>query len=173
MKRADQPQYMYKGSSSPSWNSKKKAFNKQRVVPKKGAVNVTVTQHTEPQALKPAAAGKGQQRPSQGLTFAIRYTYPECSYTFSCPRFRKKTVSQRKSFVNSHSLCFKCLKPGHGVGECRNKINCRLCEGRHHVMLHPAQGESTTPTVTGAINTVHSQGSQHSFSKKKLLQTCE
>ena len=154
--RADQPQYEEdKGSSSPSWNSEKKALNKQRVGPKKGSVNVTVTQppqsspqHTEPQAVRPAAAGKGQQRPSQTVTFAIRYTCPECSeahYAFSCPKFREKTVSQRKSFVNSHSLCFKCLKPGHGVGDCRNKINCRVCEGRHHVMLHPAEGERTPP----------------------------
>ena len=181
--RADQPQYMDKVSGTPSWNTEKKVFNKQRVNPKKGAINVSVTQppqlhpqHTEPQAVRSPAAEKGQQRPSQGLTYAIRYTCPECSeahYAFSCPRFKEKSVSQRKVFANNNSLCFKCFKPGHGVGECRNRINCRICEGRHHVMLHPTEGESSTPTVAGTINTVHSQGSQHSFSKKKLLQTCE
>ena len=75
--------------------------------------------------------------------------------------------------MTSHSLCFKCLKPGHGVGECRNKVSCRVCEGRHHVMLHQAEGGSATPIVTGTINAVNSRGSQHSFLKRKLLQICE
>ena len=120
--------------------------------------------------------GKGQQRSSQGGAFPIRYTCPECSeahYAFSCPKFQEKTLAQRELFVNHQSLCFKCLKPGHGVGECYNRNVCRICEGRHHVMLHPVEGVVTPPIAVGTINTIHSQGSQHSFTRKKLMQTCE
>ena len=117
-----------------------------------------------------------QHRTGQGVSFQIKYVCPDCSeahYAFSCPRFREKTISQRKVFVNNHSLCYKCLKPGHGVGECRNRVNCSICEGRHNVMLHPSESDSSTPPAAVSINTVNSQGPQHSFSKRKLLQTCE
>ena len=189
--RADQPQYSGKGST-PSWSSEKKPFSKQKNVTKKGSVNVTVTQPSKPhpqqiesqagkpaasgKAGKPAASGKGQQRLNQGGAFPIRYTCPDCSeahYAFSCPKFKEKTLAQRKVFVQNHSLCFKCLKPGHGVGECRNRNVCRICEGRHHVMLHPEEGVVTPPISVGTVNIVHSQGNQHSFRRKKLLQTCE
>ena len=180
--RADQPQYSGKGST-PSWSLEKKPCNKQKSAAKKGSVNVTVTQPSksypqqiESQAGRPAALGKWQQRLNQGGAFPIRYTCPDCSeahYAFSCPKFKEKTLAQRKVFVNDQSLCFKCLKPGHGVGECRNKNVCRICEGRHHVMLHTAEGVVTPPISVGTVNTVHSQGNQHSFLRKKLLQTCE
>ena len=181
--RADQPQYSGKGSA-PSWNLEKKPVNKQKVFSaKKGSVNVTVAQPSksypqqiEPQAGRPAALGKGLQRSIQGGAFPIRYTCPECSeahYAFSCPKFQEKTLAQRKNFVTQQALCFKCLKPGHGVGECRNRNVCRICEGRHHVMLHPAEGVATPPSSVGTINTIHSEGSQHSFTRKKLMQTCE
>ena len=179
--RADQPQYSGKGVT-PSY-VEKKPFTKQKSVSKKGSVNVTVTQPSKPhpqqsesQAGKAAALGKGQQRLNQGVAFPIRYTCPDCSeahYAFSCPKFKEKTLAQRKVFVNNQSLCFKCLKPGHGVGECRNRNMCRICEGRHHVMLHPTEGVVTPPISVGTVNTVHSQGNQHSFMRKKLLQTCE
>ena len=181
--RADQPQYMDKVQGPTVWNAEKKSFNKPKVNPKKGTVNVNVTQpllphpqHVESQPVRSSNQDRVQSRTGQGLSYPIKYACPDCSeahYAFSCPRFKEKTISQRKAFVSSHSLCFKCLKPGHGVGECRNRVNCRICEGRHNVMLHPTEGENHSPPASVTINTVHSQGSQHSFSKKKLLQTCE
>ena len=181
--RADQPQYMDKVQGSPSGNIEKRSFIKQKATPKKGTVNVSQTQpllphpqQIEPQPVRSPAVERVQHRTGQGVVYPIKYTCPDCSeahYAFSCPRFKEKTVSQRKAYVNNHSLCFKCLKPGHGVGECRNRVVCRICEGRHHVMLHPTEGENSTPQAVVTINTVHSQDSQHSFSKKKLLQTCE
>ena len=160
--RADQPQYLDK---TPSVVEKKFGL-KQKVVPKKGSVNVSVTQPiqvapptVEPQAGRPVSVGKGQQRPIAG-SFPIRYACPDCReahYAFSCPKFKEKTVAQRKSFVIQHALCFNCLKPGHGVGECRNRTECRVCEGRHHVMLHQ-EGGSAPPTVVGTVNTIHSNG---------------
>ena len=39
--------------------------------------------------------------------------------------------------------------------------------------MHCALIALTPPTVVGTVNTIHSNGSEHSFSKKKLLQTCE
>ena len=133
-------------------------------------------QQVEPQSSRRPSDDRGQDRGGQGMSYQIKYTCPECSeyhYAFSCPRFKEKTVSQRKAHVSTHSLCYKCLKPGHGVGECRNKVNCRICEGRHNVLLHPSEGVSPTTSVAGAVNTLHSQSPGHSFTKRKLLQTCE
>ena len=191
--RADQPHYSGKGADQPHYSGKgtpplqvdRKPFTKQKNVLKKGSVNVTVTQpskpppppqHSEVQAGNNASLGKGQQRGSRDVAFPIRYSCPECSeahYAFSCPRFKEKTLVQKKVFVINQSLCYKCLKPGHVVGECKNRIVCRICEGRHHVMLHPVEGGASPPISVGTVNTVLSQGNQHSFMRKKLVQTCE
>ena len=181
--RADQPQYMDKPHSTPQWKADPKGPSKPKGSPRKGAINASQSQpipsqpqQVEPQINRGTSNERVQTRGGQGGSYQIKYTCPECAelhYAFSCARFREKTVSQRKAYVSTHSLCYKCLKPGHGVGECRNKTNCRICEGRHNVLLHPSEGVSPTTSVVGSVNTLHSQGTGHSFTKRKLLQTCE
>ena len=46
------------------------------------------------------------------------------------------TPSQRKQFVQSKNLCFKCLRPGHAIANCPSKFSCRHCSKKHHSLLH-------------------------------------
>ncbi|XP_044312531.1 uncharacterized protein LOC123037101 [Drosophila rhopaloa] len=43
---------------------------------------------------------------------------------------------QRRSFVKEKSLCYNCLRPGHGVSKCKSTYKCRQCRGNHHSLLH-------------------------------------
>ncbi|XP_070138640.1 uncharacterized protein [Drosophila bipectinata] len=46
------------------------------------------------------------------------------------------SVGQRISFAKEKSLCYNCLKPGHGVRRCKSTFNCRHCKAQHHTLLH-------------------------------------
>ena len=181
--RAAQPQYAEKASANPS--SEKKPFSRQKASGHTGSVHVassqsnqTSSQQPEPQAPRPAAAGKSQYNKSKSSLYApCRYTCPECSeahYAYGCDLFKEKTTSQRKEFVQAHSLCSRCLKPEHSLQDCTNRYNCRICDGSHHVMLHtPERNHSSTPVSTGTVNTTCTTSSDSSFTKNKLMMTCE
>ena len=107
---------MDKVQGSTQWKTEPKGFNKSKVNPKKGAVNVSTTQpllphpqQVEPQPVRSSNNERVQYNNGQGVSFQIKYVCPECSeahYAFSCPRFKDKTSSQRKAYVNNHSLCY-------------------------------------------------------------------
>ena len=70
-------------------------------------------------------------------------------------------------------MCFKCLKPGHTLQECRNRINCKHCEGSHHSLLHSGDRNGSTPAGSGAVLALGASASSHSFNQNKLVMTCE
>ncbi|XP_070853475.1 uncharacterized protein [Drosophila suzukii] len=64
----------------------------------------------------------------------------KCSSTehtlYGCQQFLDMSGLQRRSFVKEKSLCYNCLRPGHGVNRCRSTYKCRQCKGNHHSLLH-------------------------------------
>jgi len=46
-----------------------------------------------------------------------------------------KTVEERKKVIFKQGRCLLCLKHGHRGYECRSKIYCNLCNGRHHISI--------------------------------------
>ena len=180
--RADQPQYMEKVSAPPS-AVEKKTFSKQKASGLKSSVHVTSSQPSQahpqqqkPQAQQPAAR-QGSYDKTKSVSFpTCRYSCPECSeahYAFGCDNFKEKTTSQKKEFVAAHSLCFRCLKPGHSLQECRNRKNCRHCDGNHHVLLHSERRDSNTPASSGTVHAISTNSDSHSFDSCKLVMTCE
>ena len=81
------------------------------------------------------------------------------------------TVQQRKTHVQSSSLCANCLHPGHTLKDCQCSFRCRICKQQHNTLLH-----TDSNTTTGTVNTV-TQTSQGSLSqdqrKEKLLMTSQ
>ncbi|XP_070075756.1 uncharacterized protein [Drosophila takahashii] len=55
---------------------------------------------------------------------------------YSCQQFLDMSGMQRRSFVKEKSLCYNCLRPGHGVSKCKSTYKCRQCKGNHHSLLH-------------------------------------
>lgn len=66
---------------------------------------------------------------------------------YRCFLFKRKSVSARRKFVNDHSLCFTCLKPGHLSNSCPTTYKCRTCEGKHNTLLHKDSVESGSNVI--------------------------
>ena len=53
-----------------------------------------------------------------------------------CSSFKKKTVKERKAFVQEARICFGCLRYGHMSRRCRNRKVCKTCSMPHPTVLH-------------------------------------
>ena len=59
-----------------------------------------------------------------------------------CEEFCRKTLADKKRLVRTKRLCFRCLKGGHMIKECRSSNTCAelSCNSTdHHTLLHPDQ----------------------------------
>lgn len=69
--------------------------------------------------------------------------YDAKHYVNSCPRFLSWSPGRRREFVKKTSRCFNCLNRNHSTSECRSTYTCRICQERHHILLHAAQDSSS------------------------------
>ena len=54
-----------------------------------------------------------------------------------CFFFKRKTLSERESFVRNNKICFGCLKTNsHFSAKCNEKLICTICKKRHPSTLH-------------------------------------
>ena len=61
----------------------------------------------------------------------------------SCRAFQKKTIQERKEFIRSRGICFKCCDEKHLAKDCQKKIMCNLCkETGHATALHVEKSTS-------------------------------
>ncbi|XP_028157884.1 uncharacterized protein LOC114351044, partial [Ostrinia furnacalis] len=81
---------------------------------------------------------------------ATEKTCPLCEETHTlshCKDFGKMEPEQRSEFVKSKYICYNCLVPGHRVIACRLLTKCRLCQRRHHTLLHSKRSnDASGPT---------------------------
>lgn len=79
---------------------------------------------------------------------------------YSCKLFKEKSIRERWNLVKRQNLCFSCLKKGHTLTECHNKIKCGIdnCVMLHNRFLHSNRrheisiGKASYKTVTKPIN---------------------
>ena len=87
--------------------------------------------HYEPSPRKPLPTIESTLLSQEEVQFKIRCVYCNSPhYSASCPTVTDLT-KRREILVNANR-CFKCLRQGHEVRECRNPKLCRNCGGRHH-----------------------------------------
>lgn len=71
----------------------------------------------------------------------------------SCFSFQKKPFCERRAFVDENKLCLNCLIAGHKASSCPNTYTCRVCQQRHHTLLHVSkQSSNVTSNVTLQAN---------------------
>ena len=176
-KRSSMPQYADKlPSITPA---EKKPFKQQNR--HKGSVHVASSSpaqpHSPPPEPRPSASSRNSGSKPRSQSFPpCRYTCPGCKeahYAYACSMFKEKSASQRKDYVQQHSLCSNCLKPGHSQSECRSRYTCQVCEGKHNTMLHSSDQGNSTTTASGNVNAISATSSTSTFSKPKLMMTCE
>ncbi|UYV62176.1 hypothetical protein LAZ67_1008122 [Cordylochernes scorpioides] len=86
---------------------------------------------------------------------------------YMCNLFCKMPLKEKLNVVKGHKLCFNCLRKGHFSWNCRLNQRCKVCKGKHHMMIHydkpstegaSAQVENTTPKEhESAINLTNTQ----------------
>ena len=52
-------------------------------------------------------------------------------------------LDTRKSIIRKYVRCFVCIRKGHKAVDCRSKIKCKKCNGKHHTSLCYFSKDST------------------------------
>ncbi|XP_055623657.1 uncharacterized protein LOC129767065 [Toxorhynchites rutilus septentrionalis] len=73
-----------------------------------------------------------------------------------CQKFNRFSHTERQQFVSSKRLCNNCLRKDHIARNCPSSFNCKVCNRRHHTLLHASTAEGTKK----ASNSVDSSASQ-------------
>ncbi|GBO10176.1 hypothetical protein AVEN_247264-1 [Araneus ventricosus] len=104
----------------------------------------------------------------------------DCHLLNQCPRIPKLTVEQRWSLVRKKRLCINCLRLNHFVSKCLFTDRCKICQGKHHTILHEEERKSavhiqvflSTALInvrTGAGNSVACRAMLDSGSRRSLI----
>lgn len=57
-------------------------------------------------------------------------------HLFKCPTFSKLTPEERFKITKENNACVNCLSIRHRASSCNSKIHCRVCQSKHHTLLH-------------------------------------
>lgn len=85
---------------------------------------------------------------------AINVTCPLCKaahFINKCPKFVKKSPSQRMEIIKQATRCLNCLSSKHSVQSCMSKYSCRICQRRHHSMLHLDSASSSSGSAISHV----------------------
>ncbi|XP_032690539.1 uncharacterized protein LOC116853519 [Odontomachus brunneus] len=61
------------------------------------------------------------------------------------PLFIRRNINQRRELVSRHRQCFNCLSDKHSIKDCKSKYSCRICQRKHHTLLHMEASASKKP----------------------------
>ena len=59
-----------------------------------------------------------------------------------------KDPEERKQVLRTYPKCYVCLNSAHRAYECRSRVRCKVCNGKHHVAICNGPKSKTAP-VTG------------------------
>ena len=71
---------------------------------------------------------------------------------WKCEKFRGMQVSSRRDYVKENNVCFNCLREGHRVTNCLTTFTCRVCNRRHHSLLHEERADDQAKTKFGSAS---------------------
>lgn len=89
---------------------------------------------------------------------------------YKCVSFSNKSPVERLQIVKDRQWCFNCLHSKHSVHSCSSQSTCRICQQKHHTLLHSSASEcisentpSTSKTSSSNIQSLSSTFSSHSM----------
>lgn len=86
---------------------------------------------------------------------------PFCSENhkmFQCKKFHHADYKTRTDFVQKQKLCFNCFGSNHSVKSCFLRTSCRICNRKHHTLLHP---QKPNRSIASAVPVNHAVESMH------------
>uniref|UniRef100_A0A8D8SX50 Peptidase aspartic putative domain-containing protein n=2 Tax=Cacopsylla melanoneura TaxID=428564 RepID=A0A8D8SX50_9HEMI len=75
---------------------------------------------------------------------------------YFCPVFQSLSNAERVQKVRQLNLCFNCLK-GHTIKKCNSREHCKLCDKRHHSLLHKTNFRNESQTTSDDFDTRQTQ----------------
>ena len=104
--------------------------------------------------------------------------FPSCPFCNSynhdldnCPNFAKKTIEERRLFVQEARLCFGCLCLGHVSKRCRNRKVCKSCSMPHPTALYD-ETKSTLKVNEGSASKQVARVAQPEEATSRCTSTC-
>ncbi|KAK3105444.1 hypothetical protein FSP39_025380 [Pinctada imbricata] len=86
-----------------------------------------------------------------------------------CRLFLGMTLSNKREFLKSKELCFRCCKGKHRAKNCRSRVKCETCNSNRHITcMHP---EGEPPNKDGGETTPKEEQSQQDV-VTKCTQLC-
>ena len=72
-----------------------------------------------------------------------------------CKRFTHRPIAERQALVKNSMLCFGCLLAGHRSKDCKNRLLCDKCKGKHPSVMHKVsifKKDTEQPTISQSKN---------------------
>ena len=86
----------------------------------------------------------------------------------NCMKFRNKSIEDKRSFLRSKGLCFRCLYSGHMVKDCKRRISCAICHRSHATSMHM---EKQTPESTDQQTSEFGESNETSAAAQVIVPT--
>lgn len=90
---------------------------------------------------------KNEQKPTKGNYNMCLFCKDSKHKIHSCFKFVAKPLEEKRKYVKENKLCYGCMRPGHSAKDCRHRLSCDTCRGRHPTCLHD---ENYTKKVNSA-----------------------
>ena len=85
------------------------------------------------------------------------YVCTQLHAVYKCPTFAQRSLDDRYKIVSSNKACFKCLRTGHFMRDCKLVLSsCKLCNKSHNELLH----DHTQKGIGQNVNLAYSNVSQ-------------
>lgn len=77
---------------------------------------------------------------------------------YACEKFIAMPVEERREIITREKICFNCISTDRHVSKgCKSKFLCKICQRKHHTMLHVPENTSAQDSTTAgnaAVNIV-------------------
>ncbi|KAJ8349111.1 hypothetical protein SKAU_G00277000 [Synaphobranchus kaupii] len=105
----------------------------------------------------------GQQRAETSVATSGLCCHCEGKHAIvDCFKFRSEPHENKFECLKRNGHCFGCLKKGHMSKECKRRLDCQICQGKHPTLLHinrdVKQGTRRAPGPTEQKKTPSSNG---------------
>lgn len=129
----------------------KKEYNKEKRAAKKTATVLHGVSHDTAPQFSPVATTQEALDKSKAY---CPYCCNTMHYLNQCLNFRQLTKEQKTTWVKSNNCCWRCGRH-HQAAQCRLKVLCQTCKGKHLEALHDvnlraAKTGTAIEHVTGA-----------------------
>ena len=117
------------------------------------------------QAISPVKAespNKTEEKPQKEATSLSCYCCGQQHKLSNCDEFLQKSCSEKRSVVRDKQLCYRCLRPGHPIKECRSRMVCGVesCKSTsQHTPLHVNPGGARVSPLGNVVASCRDEGS--------------